>query len=95
MPEVAVASEDHRHAFVVRGLDDLGVAHGSTGLDRSGGASLGGGDESVGEWEKGVTANDAAFERKARSWAFQTAMREASTRDIWPAPIPSVRSAAA
>ena len=27
--------------------------------------------------------------------AFQIAMREASTRDIWPAPMPSVRSAAA
>src|SRR4029434_1376538 len=29
------------------------------------------------------------------SFAFQTAIREASTRDIWPAPIPIVRSALA
>src|SRR5205085_8053799 len=32
---------------------------------------------------------------KPASIAFQTAIRDESTRDIWPAPIPSVRSAAA
>ena len=64
MPEVAVAGEDHGDITLVGGLDDFGVAHGSTGLDGGGGAGFGGGDEAVGEREEGVGTDDAALERK-------------------------------
>ncbi len=65
MTEMADAGEDHGNAAVVGGLDDFLIADGAAGLDGAGGAGLGGGDEAIGEWEKGVTGYDAAGEGKA------------------------------
>ena len=64
MPEVARAGEDHRHAFVVRGLNDLGVTHRPTWLDGSRGTGFGCGDESIGKREKGVATDHATFQRQ-------------------------------
>ena len=64
MPEVADAGEDHGHAALVGGGDDLGITNRATRLDCSGGTGFGGGNETVGEGEEGITADDAAPQRK-------------------------------
>src|SRR4029453_14156509 len=48
-----------------------------------------------GNGKKASLATALPLSESPASFAFQTAIREASTRDIWPAPIPSVRSALA
>ena len=85
--EVADSGEDHGDAELVGGCDDFGVADGAAGLDDGGGAGLGDGFEAVGEWEEGVGGGDAAGEGRT---AFMAPKRAASTRDIWPAPMPTV-----
>src|ERR1039457_562084 len=81
VPEMPDPRKHHGDAALVRRLDDLGVADRSPRLDGRRGARLRGRDQAVREWKQ-----------RLASPAFQTAMRELSTRDIWPAPIPSVRS---
>ena len=96
MPEMTDAGEDHGHFAFVGGGDHFVVAHGAARLNRGRRAGFGGGDQAVGKREKGVARHRAALAaRGPLSCAFQTAMREASTRDICPAPIPRVRSGAA
>jgi hypothetical protein len=51
MFEVAHAGEDHGHAPLIRGGDDFFIADGTTGLNGSGSAGLGGGNQAIGERE--------------------------------------------
>ena len=92
-----VAGEHHGEAGLVGGLDHLVVAHRAAGLDHRGGAGLRRGEEPVREGEEGVGGDDRALGEALRrppafaaSPAFQAAMREESTRLIWPAPMPTV-----
>ena len=61
-------------------------------LNDRGRARLCGGNDSIGEREERVRGNDTAFEREPASFAFQAEILAESTRDIWPAPMPIVRS---
>src|SRR5262245_18355619 len=45
-----------------------------------------------GNGKKASLATALPLSESPASFAFQTAIRDESTRDIWPAPIPSVRS---
>jgi len=54
---------------------------------------VGSSDQTNREWEKSIARDRAAFERKPGFFRFPIAIRDASIRDIWPAPTPSVRSA--
>src|SRR6201984_3865416 len=45
-----------------------------------------------GNGKKASLATALPLSESPASFAFQTAMRDASMRDIWPAPIPTVRS---
>lgn len=55
---MAKASHDHRKAsFIGRG-DDFRVADGAPGLDDSGHAGVGGGDQPVREGEEGIGRDD-------------------------------------
>ena len=98
MPEVPGAGEHHREAGLVGGLDDLVVAHRAAGLDHRRRASLGCRQQPVREREERIRRDDGAFRETLRagrlpsaaSAAFQAAMREESTRLIWPAPMPTV-----
>src|SRR5215470_17499954 len=64
--EVAQACEDHGEAKTVASGDNVGVADGTSRLDKGIGAGLGGFFDPVGKWEKRVGSNDAAFERRLR-----------------------------
>jgi hypothetical protein len=81
----------HGDTAFVGGLDDLGVADGSAGVDGSGGAGFGGGDEAIGKGKNASLQTTLPARESPASPAFQTAMRLASTRLIWPAPMPRVR----
>jgi hypothetical protein len=97
VPEVAETGEHHGEAGRVGGGDDLLVPQGSARLDDRRRAGIDGGLKAVGEGEEGVRGGDrapppsftASFAVAASS-AFQAAIREESTRLIWPAPTPSV-----
>jgi hypothetical protein len=91
MPEMADSGEDHRKPPLVGRSDHLIIAHRSAGLDGCGSPRFGCRDETVGEREKGIRATAEPWRSSPASPAFQTAIFELSTRDIWPAPIPSVR----
>jgi hypothetical protein len=92
MPEMPVAGEDHGHAGGVGGGDDFLVADGAAGLDAGGGSGVDGGLQAVGKGNMASEATMLPLRSSPASLAFQTAMREESTRLIWPAPMPSVRS---
>jgi hypothetical protein len=62
MPEVPLAGEDHGHAALVRGGDDLGVAHAAARLDRGGRARIRRGEQAVGEGEERIRSDHAAHE---------------------------------
>src|SRR5262249_18283136 len=66
VPEVAHAGEDHGNAALVRGRDDLRVAHAAPWLDDRGGAGFGERVQPVAEREKCIRGHDRALERKAR-----------------------------
>ena len=84
---MAYAGEDHGDAKAVGGGDDFGVADRASGLDDGGGAGLGDGFEAVGERKEGVGGGDVPARGRT---AFMAPKRAASTRDIWPAPMPTV-----
>src|ERR1051325_1001728 len=64
--EVPHAGEDHGDAALVRGRDDLRVAHAAPGLDDRGGAGLGERVQPVAEREECIRGHDRALERNAR-----------------------------
>ena len=94
MPEMPHAREHHRDACRVGGGDHLGVAQRAAGLDDGGGAGFDRRDQSVGEREERVGGDDRASSRGSRpaaaSLAFCAATRAELTRDICPAPTPTV-----
>jgi hypothetical protein len=92
MPEVAFPGQNHGQAALVGRLDHLFVAHRATRLDGRRCARGGSGNQSVGNGKKASLATALPAKGKPASPAFHTAIRTESTRDIWPAPIPSVRS---
>src|SRR3954451_9013553 len=61
MAKMANPGEDHRHIVLVRSGNHFRVPHRTARLDGSRRASFRGGDQSVGEREKGVAAYDAAL----------------------------------
>src|SRR3954467_9072291 len=63
--KMAEICKDHGHAALVGGGDDLRVAHGTAGLNCSGGAGFGGSNEAVRKGKECIAANNAAFERQA------------------------------
>ena len=66
VPEVPDAGEDHRDAALVRGGDDLVVAHAAARLDHRGGAVVGDDVEAVAEREERIGRDDRSRERRAR-----------------------------
>ena len=97
MPEVPHAGEHHGDAVLVGGGDHLVVAHRAARLDHRRGAGLGRREQAVGEGEEGVRGDDRALGQRlgqagrlGRVLALRAAMREESTRLIWPAPMPTV-----
>ena len=92
---MAHAGEHHRDAALVRGGDHLVVAHAAARLDHGDRAVVGDDVEAVAKRKERVGRDDRAGERQARAAAaLIAAMRVESTRLIWPAPMPSVRSPA-
>ena len=94
---MAHAGEHHGDAVLVGGGDDLVVAHRAARLDDGGGAGLDGREQAVGEGEEGVRGDDRALGQRLGQAgglggvdALRAAMREESTRLIWPAPMPTV-----
>ena len=71
----------------VGGGDDVLVLYGSAGLNDGGCAGGGDGFETVGEWEEGVEAATVPWSGRT---AFCAPNFAASTRLIWPAPMPTV-----
>ena len=88
MAEVPDAGERHGDAAAVGGFDDLWVADGAAGLNDGGGPGVGDDLETVGKGEEGVGGGDGAGEREDSLG--MAPKRAASTRDICPAPMPTV-----
>ena len=70
MQKVAMAGEDHGGPALICGGDDFFVADRAAGLDGGGGSGVEAGEQSIGEWEHGVTGDDAAVERQASLFGF-------------------------
>ncbi len=104
VPKVAHARSHHRDARGVDGGDDLLVAHRAAGLDDRRGRrrrSRAGGRRRRGRRRRRraprppVDRGPPPARPPWAAWAFSTAMRTASTRLIWPAPMPIVAPPAA
>jgi hypothetical protein len=85
--EVADAGEQHGQAEAICSRDDFGIALRAAGLDDRRRSGFGDFFDAVGKREKGVGGGDSAFQR---SWAFMAPILAESTRDICPAPTPTV-----
>ena len=59
MPDIR---KNHRHVSLINGGDYFFIAHRTTGLNCTAGTSIGGGEKSIGKWEKGIARERAAFE---------------------------------
>ena len=89
MAEVADAGEQHGDAGGVGGGDDLLVAHAAARLDGGGGAGVDGGSRPSGN---GKNASEATTQGRLPAFApaRRTARSTASTRLVWPMPMPTV-----
>ena len=97
MPEMPHAGERHGDPGRVGGGDDVGVAHRAAGLDHRCRARLDRRDEPVGEGEEGVGGDDRTLRAGRRQpggargvGRLRAAIIAESTRDICPAPTPTV-----
>ncbi len=79
--------EYHGDAEAVGCFDDLGVADGAAGLNDGGRSGLGDGLKAVGERKERVGGCNGSGQGRT---AFMAPKRAASTRLIWPAPMPTV-----
>jgi len=95
MPEVAHTGEHHRHLGFVRCVDDFFVAHGATGLNDGGNASLRSIVDAIPKRKKASEAITAPRTSRPACSALIAAIRAELTRDICPAPTPIVRCLAA
>ena len=92
MAEVPAAREHHRRAGRVDRFDHLRVAHRAAGLDDRGDPGL---DRQLADRRRtGRTRPRPSPRHRAALCAFSSASRTASTRLIWPAPMPTVARSA-
>jgi len=91
--EMPPSGEDHSNVVVVRCPYHLIVADGSARLDDGGGTGMHRFQEAIGKGEKRIGSHRRSMEVDPCVPALSAAIRAESTRDIWPAPTPSVRSA--
>ena len=82
MSKVPYAGEYHRHLALVSGGNYFFVTNRTARLNRAGCASFGRRDQPVRERKKASLATALPLSESPASFAFQTAIREASTRDI-------------
>ena len=93
--EIPAAGKNHRHAFLVGGGNRVFVSDAPARLDGRSRTCVCGGNQAIRKGKNASEATEGTFEERLASPAFQTAIRELSTRDICPAPTPKVRSSPA
>ena len=93
--EMPAAGKNHRHAFLVGGGNHVFVSDAPTRLDGRRRTCVCGSNQAIRKGKNASEATEEPSRERPASPAFQTAIRELSTRDIWPAPRPKVRSSPA